>query len=448
MKKPITAIAVLIAILSISLPAMSQSYEPDFSEINKLGGPYDRDKNPQYYQGIEDYFEKLNEILLKDDQEKLSEEKKSDLKGFINVMNAYIAKANEGTESTEHDNLLRRDELSDDLKVFAETITLYVNNEKITPADQISDLKGFLNVINKYADTKLKPKLFGRTRINLLSIERSKRTRLTEHGGLLRRDELSDDLKFFAEAIALYVNNEKITSDILIKLESEDQKIKPNALIAYINELLVKNVMIKTNAEAFANVVINYIKKELGKRNTEIKDETIVTLHSDSPYGRETNNFLNQLAKNEGFKHEPKTEFEWSKPNKNIPFIFVRGGRDIKATIADAAKHQYPVGQLIGDEWSNVIDEEISEQADRYKAVTYLNEVEKDVHEKLGVWDAYTSIIDSDKLNDRTAINEACKKLLGVDAPCTLSGNDTSKMTEEIADIREWTHNNSDWKDI
>ena len=392
MKKPITAITVLIAILSISLPAISQYYEPDTSEIEALKGPYVKESHPQYYEGIEAYFEELNKILStkNQNQESLLQYTKDNLIGFINVMNAYIA------------NKLKIDD----------------------------------------HNTNLGLKPVGRTQNNLSS----------------------DDLKDFAEAIALYIDNEKISPDALIKyitnqLESDNEKISPDALIEHITKLLkVEKVIIETNAEAFAEEVIEHMEDELEKIKIDIEDTTILTLHSASPYGRETNDYLNELAKKKGFTHESKkdTEFEWSEfrqKYRNLAFIFVRGGGDMyQETIKEAKENKYLVSKLIGDEWSNSINtlRQISKIADGYKALTYLNETAKteNVYWKLGVWDAYTSAIKSDKLKGRRkAINQACKELFEANGQCTSLGEDTDAMTKKIIKIRTWIGDKGNWSD-
>ncbi len=644
MKKPITATTVLIAILSTSLPAMSQDYEPDFSEIEKLGGPYIRDNNPQYYEGIEAYFEELNRILLlqrhdekittntlityldnqlKSDnpntgngqEQLLLEYQKRNLAGFINVMNAYIAnklnvdnhnEANEGanTGSANLDDLRKHllkqseppqeDLSSDNLKVFAEAIALYINSdEKITPEklityiteqllsddekvapeelityiteqllseDQKRHLTGFINVMNAYIANKLNVDNHNEANegantgsANLDDL----RKHLLKQGEPPQEDLSSDNLKVFAETIALYINSdEKITPEELItyiteQLKSDDEKVAPEELITYITEQLLseyqkssltgfihlmnvyrankpeantrldgpsglkkedytpdepmqkylsfddlkvfdeaialyvnnellggsdkktspgalityinnqlaskeEKVIIKTNTEAFAGKVIEHMQEELDKREIDIKDKTIVTLYSNPPYDGAPNNFLDQLTEEKGFQHESKkdTEFEWSefpKKHDNLDFIFVRGWGDMyKDTIEKAVENRYLVSILIGNEWSNSVDtlKQISRIADGYKAVTYLNEVEMDVYQKLGVWDAYTSIIKSDKLKDHYAINEACKKLLEENNPCESSENDTDDMTKRITTIKKWSAINDNWEDI
>ena len=535
MKKSITAITLLIAILLASLPAMSQYYEPDFSDIKALEGPYAEGENPKYYEGIEAYFEALNEILLlkqyvekittntlityldnqlkldnpntSDSPTPLSNEKKDNLTGFINVMNAYIKnklnvdnhneaygeadiglaernprgsrskpiQANDFEENFANaiSRHISNEEITpealityDDFKVFADAISQYISNEGNTPEILITYIVnqlepntddaerspiGFINVMNTYIKNKLNEDRTGSVNPD------TKGHRLNQGGsireefklaGSIQEDLLPNDFKVFADAMTLYIGNDKITSD---------------ALIEHINKLLeseeeTEMVIIETNTEAFAKKVIEHMEEELNDRGIDIKDTTIVTLYSDPPYGGKANDFLKQLAEDKGFQHESKkdTEFEWSefpKQHDNFAFIFVRGWGDMyKDAIEKAVENRYIMSKLIGNEWSNSIDmlKQIGKIADGYKAVTYLDEVNKDVYWKLGVWDAYTSTIQSDKLKDRSAINQACKKLILSEEnnPCESSGKNTDAMTKGITTIKKWSDTNYDWEDI
>ena len=414
MKKPIAAITVLIAILSISLPAMSQYYEADTSEIEKLGGPYDRGKNPQYpqyYEGIEAYFNELNQILYLqrlityidnqlESQEQLSKEQKDNLTGFINVMRVYIVNkssvdtddaAGDETEVSDGSSGSKRERFkpnglipenlpSDDLKVFADAIAQYIDNEKITSdalidhineqlgteeeiEDYFKKLNEILNLqrlIITYIDNQLesqeqlskeqKDNLTGFInvmrvyRVNKSSVDTddaagdetevsdgssgSKRERFKPNG-IIPENLPSDDLKVFADAIAQYIDNEKITSDALIdhineQLEAEEEK-----------------VIIKTNTEAFANVVINYMEEE-EKRN--IEGLTILTVHDDSSYGKETNGFLNDLANEKNFIHK---SIKIPEPDQTIPF---------KWSIVRTLKPAFIFIRSWGDRYKNVIE--------------------------------------------------------------------------------------------
>ena len=434
MKKLITAISVLIAILSISLPAMSQYYEPDFSEIEALGGPYAEGENPEYYKGIEDYFKGLNQILF------LQRYKEKITSAALIVHIKKLLKSNDPDNGSSQNPLT--DEQKNNLTNFINLMNAYIKNK--LKVDNDSEEGGKANTIDPSISKRGKFK----------SDEPTKEDKPTQEDELTQEDLLSDALQYFANAIALYVDNRQITSE---------------ALITYIDDQLKSDregIIIKTNAKAFANVVVNYMEEELKNREIDITTTTIVTLYSDSRYGKETNDFLDQLANEKGFTHQSKkdTEFEWSERQKyeNLAFIFVKGGGDMyKEAIEKAEENGYPVSKLIGDEWSNSIDmlKPINAIADGYKAVTYLNETakEKGVYWKLGVWDAYTSTIKRRRLKGyRKAIDQACKRLLEKNTPCTPLTNDTNAMTEEITNamteeitkIREWSESDSDWRDI
>ena len=135
------------------------------------------------------------------------------------------------------------------------------------------------------------------------------------------------------------------------------------------------------NPYDFAHAVIKHMGARLGGMDA-LKGVTIVTLHHGSPYGRETNGFLDHLGEKYDFRHEaievphPGNEqsSQWLKVRKLKPaFVFLRGwGLMNPVAIQSAARSGYLVSNLIGGEWSNSAEDVIpaGPVADGYQAAT------------------------------------------------------------------------------
>ena len=135
------------------------------------------------------------------------------------------------------------------------------------------------------------------------------------------------------------------------------------------------------SAYDFAHAAIKHMGARLGGVD-KLKGLTIATLYHGSPYGRETNAFLDHLGEQYGFRHEaievnhPGNEqgSQWLTVRKLKPaFVFLRGwGLMNPAAILTAVRTGYTASNIIGGEWSNS-DEDVlpaGKAADGYQALT------------------------------------------------------------------------------
>ena len=135
------------------------------------------------------------------------------------------------------------------------------------------------------------------------------------------------------------------------------------------------------SAYDFAHAAIKHMGARLGGMD-QLEGLTIVTLHHGSPYGRETNAFLDHLGEQYGFRHEavevlhPGNEqgSQWLRVRKLKPaFVFLRGwGLMNPAAIQTAVRTGYRTSHIIGNEWSNSDEDVIpaGRAADGYQALT------------------------------------------------------------------------------
>lgn len=111
-----------------------------------------------------------------------------------------------------------------------------------------------------------------------------------------------------------------------------------------------------------ASSAINFIAQRVGGKD-KLKNLKIVTLYHDSPYGKETQEPLSQLAKTYGFENiqiavpHPGNDqsSQWAKIRQIKPdWVFVRGwGVMTPVAIKTAAKTGFPVNHVIGGTWSS-----------------------------------------------------------------------------------------------
>jgi len=138
-------------------------------------------------------------------------------------------------------------------------------------------------------------------------------------------------------------------------------------------------VMLSFYSEASA--IINYIAQKAGGPE-HLKDLKIATVYHDSPYGKETIEPLELLAKTYGFQNiqipvpHPGNDqsAQWAKIRQLKPdYVFLRGwGVMTPVAIKTAAKVGFPADHIIGDIWSSSEEDVIpaGAAAKGYTAVT------------------------------------------------------------------------------